>query len=143
MESRIATGADAELIMKLYDLRREPVLRKARHWVAFDFNPKTKDEFLAVRQDFGSEHNAWLRQVITYWEMAASFVNHGAVNPDMYLDSNGEGIFIYAKFHEIMQSPEATTGPKFMQQTATLIEKFPGARERFQASLKGMQARKA
>jgi len=139
MESQIATGADARLILKLYDLRREAVLRKARHWVIFEFKPKTAEEFVAVRMDFSTDHSAWLRQVITYWEMAASFVLHGAVNADMYLDSNGEGIMVYAKFQPLAEGIQEKTGVPFMRHTAGMIEKFPAAKERYQAILKYIQ----
>ena len=138
MESQIATGADAQLILKLYELRTEVVMRKARYWVMFEFQPKTAEEFLAVRHAFGSEQSAWLRQVISYWEMAASFVLHGAVNADMYLDSNGEGIRVYAKFHSLSDGIETITGKRFMRHTSELIEKFPNAREKFQGMLQSI-----
>ena len=104
MESQIATHNDADIILKLYDLRREEVLRKARHWIVFEFNPKTPEEFLAVLQSAGSQENAYFRQVISYWEMAASLVIHGAVKSDLYLDSNGEGILVFAKFYRISRN---------------------------------------
>ena len=143
MESQIATGADAQVIMKLYELRTEAVLRKARQWVVQEFNPKNVEEYLAVISASTSEQNAWLRQVITYWEMAASFVLHGAVNADMYLDSNGEGLYIYAKLHHLVEDLQEKSGMRFMRHTAALIEKFPTARERFQGALKTIQARKS
>ncbi len=141
MESQIATHNDADIILKLYDLRREEVLRKARHWVVFEFNPKTPEEFLAVMQGYGTQENAYFRQVISYWEMAASLVVHGAVKSDLYLDSNGEGIVIYAKLYEFREAYAARTGIPFMRQTAELIEKYPMARDRFHARLKSIQAR--
>ena len=141
MENQIATGADAQLIMKLYDLRREKVMRQARLWVVFEFNPKTVEEFAAASQDFASDHATWLRQVISYWEMAASFVLHGAVNADMYLANNGEGIFIYTKFSPFAAEIEARTGQPFMPLTAQMVEKFPGAKDRFQRITKMLAAR--
>jgi hypothetical protein len=141
MESQIATHNDAEIILKLYDLRREEVLRKARHWVVFEFNPKTPEEFLAVLQGGGSQENAYLRQVISYWEMAASLVIHGAVKSDLYLESNGEGILVFAKFHAFRETYTSKTGFPFMRQTAQLIDKYPMARDRFQARLKMIQDR--
>ncbi|MHB1744750.1 MAG: DUF4760 domain-containing protein [Acidobacteriaceae bacterium] len=141
MESQIATHNDADIILKLYDLRREEVLRKARHWLIFEFNPKTPEEFLAVLQGYGTQENAYFRQVISYWEMAASLVVHGAVKSDLYLDSNGEGIFIFAKLHAFRDDYAAKTGIPFMRQTAELIEKYPMARDRFRARLKSIQDR--
>lgn len=141
MESQIATHHDAEIILKLYDLRREEVLRKARHWMVFEFNPKTQEEFLAVLQGYGTQENAYFRQVISYWEMAASLVVHGAVKSDLYLDSNGEGIFIFAKLYAFRDAYAAKTGIPLMRQTAQMIEKYPMARDRFNARLKSIQDR--
>ncbi|MFZ0517594.1 MAG: hypothetical protein WBG23_09780 [Acidobacteriaceae bacterium] len=141
MESQIATHNDADIILKLYDLRREEVLRKARHWAVFEFNPKAPEEFLAVLQSAGSQENAYFRQVISYWEMAASLVIHGAVKSDLYLDSNGEGILIFAKFYPFRETYTSKTGFPFMRQTAQMIEKYPMARDRFNARLKMIQDR--
>ncbi len=141
MESQIATHNDADIILKLYDLRREEVLRKARHWVVFEFNPKTPEEFLAALQGAGSQENAYFRQVISYWEMAASLVIHGAVKSDLYLDSNGEGITIFAKLYQFRETYASKTGFPFMRQTAQMIEKYPMARDRFNARLKVIQDR--
>lgn len=141
MESQIATHHDAEIILKLYDLRREAVLRKARQWMTSEFNPKTPEEFLAVVQGYGTQENAYFRQVISYWEMAASLVVHGAVMSDLYLDSNGEGISIFAKLHAFREVYAAKMGIPFMRQTAHMIEKYPAARDRFNARLKSIQDR--
>jgi hypothetical protein len=141
MESQISTHHDAELILKLYDLRREQVMRRARHWIIFEFNPKTAEEMAVVVQAHGSEHNAYFRQVISYWEMAASFVLHGALKADLFLDTNGEGLYIFAKFHPLRADLQARTGMPFMYQTAKLVEKYPLANERFQRMLQSIQSR--
>ncbi|MGH9617776.1 MAG: DUF4760 domain-containing protein, partial [Acidobacteriaceae bacterium] len=111
------------------------------HWMTFEFNPKTPEEFLAVLQGYGTRENAYFRQVISYWEMAASLVVHGAVKSDLYLDSNGEGIFIFAQLYAFRDDYAAKTGNPFMRQTAQMIEKYPMARDRFNARLKSIQAR--
>lgn len=141
MESQIATFEDATLILKLYELRQEPVLRKARHWLIFEFNPKTAEELLGIARGYGTEENAYYRQVISYWEMATSLVLHGAVNADIFLDSNGEGMYIFAKFHSFREKFQAKTGRPFMRQTAQLIDKYPLARDIFNGMLKSVQAR--
>jgi hypothetical protein len=138
MESRIATFEDATLILKLYELRREPVLRKARHWLIFQFNPETAEELLLMARGSISEENAYYRQVLSYWEMAASLVLHGAVKADLFLDSNGEGLYIYAKFHRFHNEFETTTGRPFMRNTAQMIERYPAAREIFGSMLKSI-----
>ena len=143
MDFQMANSADAELILKLYELRRETVLRQARHWVMFEFNPANKDEFVAVRQAFGTENNAWLRQVISYWEMAASFILREAMNGDMFLDTTFEGLFIYAKLHRVTEEFRDSMGQAFMPQTAALIEKSSAARHIFQSFINNFQQLKA
>ncbi|MEG9435832.1 hypothetical protein JAO29_06605 [Edaphobacter sp. HDX4] len=134
----MATAADGELILKLYEMRREETLRKSRRFMVFDFQPKTIDELRVVSRDVGSQHNAAWRQVVGYWEMAASLVLRGALDPDLFLDSNGEGILIYAKFHHFHAESEKQSGHPFMRHTAALIRKYPVAaklHEGFQRSL--------
>src|ERR1035441_3059866 len=94
----MATTVDAEVVMRLYELRREETLRKARHFMVFEFQPKTLEQLRAVSRDVKAKENVYWRQALSYWEMAASFVLQGAVDPDLFLDSNGEGILLYAKF---------------------------------------------
>ena len=141
MESQIATFEDARLILQLYDLRRETVLRKARHWLLFTFNPASAEEFLAMARTAGTEENGYFRQVLSYWEMAASLVLHGAVNADLFFASNGEGMLIFAKFHRFREEYQAKNGRPFMRQTAQMVEKYPIAREIFGNMLQSVQAR--
>lgn len=143
MESQIATYEDAQLILKLYELRREELLRKARRWIVSEFNPRTAEEFLAVINDPGSEKNAYYRQVLSYWEMAASLVLHGAVKPDLFFDSNGEGLYILAKFSPFREEIQARTGRPFMRQTSQLVEKYTVARDLFNRMRKQFEARQA
>jgi hypothetical protein len=138
MESQIATHNDADIILKLYDLRRETVLRRARQWLIFEFNPKTPEEFLEVVAGFNTQENSYFRQVTSYWEMAASLVVHGAVKSDLFIDSNAEGIYIFAKFQPYLGAFEAKMGRQFMRQTSVLIDKYPSARDRFQSILKSI-----
>ncbi len=94
-----ATAADAELILKLYDLRRESEMRKARSWWTGQFWPESVEDFLKVGNAMGTQENNWFRQVTGYWEMAASLVVHGTLNQDLFLETSfcGEMFFIFAK----------------------------------------------
>src|SRR5690242_7652207 len=110
---RRATAPDAQLIMQLYDLRREAEMRKARAWFA-NFWPASAQDILVVSGNFGTQENAWLRQVGGYWEMAAAMVLRGALNEDLFFDANGEMWFVFAKLQpyikevrEKMGAPEA------------------------------------
>ena len=100
-----AKGKDAELIMRLYDLRREPEMRKARHWWMTEFSPDSAEEFLKIAWAQGSQENNWLRQVGGYWGMAASFVESGALNRELFLQPSvsGEMFFMFAKVHPFVK----------------------------------------
>jgi hypothetical protein len=139
----MATAADAELVLKLYEMRREETLRKSRRFMVFDFQPKTLEELRAVSRDVGSQHNAAWRQAIGYWEMAASLVLRGALDADLFLDSNGEGILIYAKFHHFHVETEKQSGNPFMRQTAAMIEKYPAAAKLHEGFLRSLGLTKA
>ena len=132
----MATEADAELVLRLYELRREETLRQARRFMVFEFNPKTLEELRAVSRDPAAEKNVCWRQTLSYWEMAASLVLRGAVDAELFLDSNAEGILLYAKFHHFHAQTEKESGNVFMKQTARLIESYPGAKTRYEEYLK-------
>src|SRR4051812_37582786 len=89
--------AEAELILKLYDLRREETMRQARDWFFRDFNPETIADFNATL--FG-EHSGHMRMVMSYWDMAAALVNHGAISLDLFTDTNGEYIGVFSKLEK-------------------------------------------
>src|SRR5579875_2070686 len=142
MESTLATSHDADLILKLYDLRREAVMRRACHWVTTEFFPQSAAEALAPVQAWGTEQNAWLRQVISYWEMAAAFVMHGALNGDLFLDCNGEPFFIYAKFQPFLAEIRAVQ-PSFLMTLEQVIAQYPAARQRVEMMVKRLGRRRA
>ena len=98
------TIEDARLILELYDLRREPELRKARQWWLMTFWPKNADDFVKVATAMGSEENNWLRQVGSYWGMAASFVLNGVVSEKLFFQVSfcGELYFIFAKVRSFL-----------------------------------------
>lgn len=135
----MATTADAEIILKLYDLRREEVMRKARNYVAMEFWPATVDEFKEIHKPT-NPNNAYWRQVVSYWEGMAQLPLHGAVDTALYLDTQGEALFIRAKFAAL--SEEATGNP-FMPNTLKLIESSDKAKAMFEGMLKNMNARRA
>jgi hypothetical protein len=102
-KSRKATAADAELCMKLYELRREAEMRKARDFVNFQFHPQSTDDLLKLVQALGTQENAWARQVFSFWENAASLVLNDVVHPDLFFAWNGEMVFVYAKFKPFLK----------------------------------------
>lgn len=116
----------AELIMKLYDLRREDVMRQARNWF-FTFNPESVEDISRAAM---GEHSAYYRMVTTYWDMACSFVNHGAIDAEMFNDAAGEQIFIFAKIQPFLEQIRAQANPNYLQHLEKQIMSMPDAEER-------------
>lgn len=102
---------DAELVLKLYELRREPLMREARTSVTTKFAPRTAEEFLAILKH---DHplNAHYRQVSTYWEMAYGLIKHGVLHADLALESNGEGMLLFAKAQPFLAEIRAAANPR-------------------------------
>jgi len=143
MSNSQATSADAELILKLYDLRREPVMREARKFI-FDFAPQSIDEVMAVVGDFSRKENAYVRQVIGYWSMAASLVLHGTLNEELARDNFMELLFVYAKVEAFLPEIRKRTGmDSFGANMQKFVESSPEARARvarFQERFAAMSA---
>jgi hypothetical protein len=89
----------AELILKLYDLRREAKMREARNWM-FGFNPKSAEDISNTMMD--PEVGAYLRMVLSYWDMAAALVNHGAIDAGIFNDTTGEHIGVFGKIEPFL-----------------------------------------
>jgi len=142
MERMLATPADAEIILKLYELRTESLMRQARAWVTGEFWPNTAEDFFAVALNPADPHNAFFRQVTSYWEMAAAMVLHGAVSAELFVDCNGEGFFLLAKFAHILDGVRERM-PMFMMKTSELVNRFTAAGARYEAALKNVEARRS
>jgi hypothetical protein len=130
-----ATIADAQLIVQLYDLRRESEMRKARSWWAGEFFPQNADDFLKVAWAMGTQENAWLRQVSGYWGMVASFVNQGALNEQLFLAPgfSGEMFLIYAKIHPFLKELRAKLNdPNAFKELETAVTRTKWGRDRLQ-----------
>jgi hypothetical protein len=104
-----ATYDDANLILRLYELRREPRLRDARKWFGSAPQFQSREEWLKVCPP-GSEENASYRMVVTYWEMVASLVASGVLNAELFFASNLEMLFVWEKIRVML--PEARTAQK-------------------------------
>ncbi len=88
---------DADLVLKIYDLRREAVMRESRSAINARFWPKSADDVVAVVGKTDHPLNAAFRQVSGYWEMVYGMARHGIVHADYLVESNGEGLFFYAR----------------------------------------------
>ena len=113
---------DADLILKLYELRREKTMREARNWF-FQFNPQNGDDFVEV---LTSDKSGLYRMVISYWDMACSFVNHGAIDAEMFNDANGEHLFVYAKLEPFLPALREQMGnPNFLSHLEKVVKECP------------------
>lgn len=116
----------AELILRLYELRREEVMRQARNWFA-GFHPESIEDI--QRAAFG-EHSAFYRMVTTYWDMACSFVNHGALDEEMFNDANGEHVLVFSKIQPFLEQIRATGNPTYMSHLERAVQRMPEAEAR-------------
>jgi hypothetical protein len=119
--------AEAELILKLYDLRREATMREARNWFAIEFHPESAAD---VRKAMFSEHSAHLRMVLSYWEMAAALVHHDAISLDLFKDTNGEFYVVFSRLEPILAELRAMFGPEMLANLERLIDAIPDGRKR-------------
>jgi hypothetical protein len=139
--SNTPTPTDAELILKLYDLRREAEMRKARNWW-LGFWPESTEDVIKIATALGTQENAWMRQVGGYWELAASLVLHGTLNRELFLEGSfsGEMFLIFGKIEPFLKElREKTQSPNIFGNVEKLIMTSKGGPER----LKETQARVA
>jgi hypothetical protein len=133
---------DAELLIQVYDLRREAVMRQSRQAIQREFWPKAWDDVLAVTKP---EHplNAAYRQAGTYWEMVYSFVRHGIVHPAFWLENNGEGLFLFAKVEPFLDLVRESGNPAAFRNAEWVARECPEGRaiyERIKARVAKMAA---
>jgi len=131
---------EAGLILKLYELRREETMRKARDWFFAEFNPQSLGDFNATM--FG-DRSAYLRMVVSYWDMAAALVNDGAISLELFNKSNGEHIGVFAKVEPLLGEIRASHGPQYAVSLEKLIDATPDGRKRSAAARERIKAVRA
>jgi len=132
---------DAELILKLYDLRRETVMRASRNAIV-QWHPSTYEDVIAILQP-GHQHNAAWRQVSTYWEMAYGFARHGIVNADLLTENGVEGLLLYAKLEPHLPRLRKEISPTILQNAEWMARKCATAKQRLEILRKRVAAAKA
>jgi hypothetical protein len=140
--SKKATATDAQLIMQLYDLRREPEMRKARSWWVGEFWPQNADDVLKVAWAMGTQENNWLRQVGGYWSMASAFVLQGALNEELFIQPSvsGEMFFVFAKVQPFLKELREKMGdPQMFGNIEKVITGSKFGRERLKLTLKRVE----
>jgi hypothetical protein len=136
------TATDAQLILQLYDLRREAEMRKARNWWFAEFWPQSADDFLKVAFSIGTPENNWLRQVTGYWSMAASFVLHEALSGDLFLQPavSGEMFVLFAKVRPFLKDLREKAGdPEMFGNIEKVITSSKYGRERLKFMIKRVE----
>ncbi len=103
-----ATFDDVNLILRLYDIRREEKMRTARDWFVRSFKPKTIEDVNQIAPP-GSEANAYMRQVTSYFEMVASFITSGVLNQELYFQSGGELLLCYIRLMPVLAAMRASS----------------------------------
>jgi hypothetical protein len=123
---------DAALILRLYELRRDEMLRRARRWYFTEFNPQSGAEIAKLLAS-GHDQSAYFRMITSYWDMAASLVNNGAIDEKIFLDANGEHLSIFAKLDPFMEELRGTIRrPDYLISLETLARKSPNSSERLE-----------
>jgi hypothetical protein len=128
---------EAGLILKLYELRREDTMRKARDWYFREFNPQSIADFTEAM--FG-EHSGHLRMVVSYWDMAAALVNEGAIGLDLFTSTNGEYIGVFSKIESLLSEIRSAYAPQFAVNLEKLIDATPDGRNRSTQARERMNA---
>ena len=115
----------AQLNLKLYELRREAVLRQARDWFLLEFHPDTQKDFMTA---LASDKNSYIRMVLSYWEMAASMVTTGAIDPAAFLAANGEIFGTFCKIEPFLGELRAARGePGMAEHMEKVVMAAPNA----------------
>jgi hypothetical protein len=131
----------ATLLIRLYELRREPTMREARNWFAREFNPSSIEDVVQAVMGPNSGH---FRMVTSYWDMAASFVLNGAIDEQMFNDATGEQIGVFAKMEPFLNDYRARLGsPKYLSQLEQVVMRRPGAKESLAAMREWFKSRAA
>jgi len=120
----------AQLILKIFEMRREPVLREARTWFLREFHPSSAAEIFALSPD----DNRKFRMVTGYWDMACSLVTHGAIDRQMFLDANGELFGTFSKIQLLLGDlRQRLNSPTAMTHLEQVVMSIPDAEARLEA----------
>ena len=119
------TYDDANLILRLYEMRREATMRDARTWFASSCKPQSFEDLLKEVAPAGTLHNAYYRQVTTYWEMVAGFVASGVLNKELFFQSGMELLFVWVRIGKIVPDARSTFGnPKMLRNLESVATDF-------------------
>jgi len=123
------THADAELLLHLYEVRRDPELRRARQWFLTEFKVAAWQEIKA-RYLTHTEEDRWFRMTTSYWEMVGTLVNRGALNPELFFDHTGEDIVTWERCKAWIAEARADIRPTYLYQFERLVAAHQAFRKR-------------
>ena len=129
-------------ILRLYELRSEQTMRKARDWFATGFYPESIQDILNV---LVGQHSADFRMVVSYWDMAAAFVVFGAINDEMFNNINTEHVAVYAKLQPFLEELRAMPGVPpylYLKHLEPVVLRMPDAQERVAVMRRYMESRR-
>ncbi len=139
---RKPTPADAEVLLRLYEIRREPELRRARAWFLSEFKPAGWAE-IKSRWLGHSEEDRHVRMTVSYWEMVGTLVNRGVVHPDLFFDHTGEDIVTWDRVKPWIADARADLRPNFLYQFEAMVTAHAAHRARSIAAYQAARARPA
>lgn len=120
---------EANLILRLYEMRREEEFRKARQWFDTEFNPQSAQEVLDLLGS-GFSRSAYFRMVLTYWEMVAALVNYGAIDAGLLHATNVEHMRYYAKIEPYLSEIRKAVGADFLPELERLVRRAPDSEKK-------------
>ena len=124
------THEQANLMLRLYEIRREPRLRQARDWFVNKYEPSSPDEFMK-KYPPGSDDNASFRMVTSYWEICASMVNRELIDDEFFFENNGEAWIVWEKIKGIVPAWRAMMkNPLVCANLEAMIQRMDAWRER-------------
>jgi hypothetical protein len=132
--SRKPTHADAELLLRLYEIRRDPELRRARQWFLKDFNAQGWDEIQA-RYLSHVDEDRWFRMTISYWEMVATMVNRGVLHAELFFDHTGEDVVAWEKCKGWIEAARASIRPSYLRNWEKLVSDHQAYRAKLHAAM--------
>jgi hypothetical protein len=136
----MSVQAEASLLLRLYELRREPSLREARSWFVIRFAPASAQEIVEQMRS-GFAESAKYRMVTTYWDMACALVVHGAISDDLFQDSNTEHLAVYAKLEPHLAAVRSLFGlPRYLASLESVAHAAPDAAE-YLPKIRGLMGR--
>lgn len=123
---------DSLVILKLYELRSEALMRSARQWFFSEFNPQSGKEIVQLLLS-GERQSAFYRMVVSHWETASSLVNNGGLDEKLFLEANSEHLAVYAKLQPfINEIRETINEPDYLAHLEQLVMKAPDAEKKLE-----------